>query len=762
MIFQSHNDRRRERGQATIFIAVMASVLLMMMGLAVEGGRVLLEYRHMQAAADMAALVGAEDLPNASLAHTDACLYSQKNGFDNCASSGASITQVCVPPISKSPFSGFSYDNSTVTSCGQSNANWIEVQISKTLAIPIFNKSVTLFVHAIARNNPPTDRDYALAILDPTECQSLILSGASKGGLLIIGPAIINSTCKTSIQQNGTATNLACDGEWDNASTEANPGVATMDTNGNTVAPVFSAPGCWNSTNAGNDNPADYNSGAQQIKDPYASTSLPDPTKSTSVPAQWASLLTSSACSQTDSYGNTDSCQPEGSDSNAWVYEWGKAYNSAARDAGAWIRANALPTMNSCCYELFPGQYPAGIHTSTNGVTYLNPGVYTVEQSFDTGGTGGSNSGGTICVYGAPTCDMFLCSAGCTVPGTNPSATCGSDVFGTDPTSSNYKTNAATWYYYCSPWGEWDQDPCLGAGSSCTGTSSLSGLTTCTNPSSPPCARPVTTTPPTFTDGKTPLNGVTFYMYNSSSSGKGGMSSVGTQVGLAFPNACPGNGTATANSVPLNQGTTPPLTSGSASGQYSYSSASSYTGTTSVPVSDTWGSNNATKSSTGNSGAGGVYPDADLSVAEDTACTTFFEGAGQGLTTQPSIWTGEFCCNAAGNNYGQHLHFMFASRDPNSIVSLVGNGSQQWWGIFYNPCNPNQTWPNCAPGTGSTKGTTFSMSGTSGAGTGPPLVIGQIIVDSANVGGSYTAAVFFRPCTPTSSCSSGPGIHLVQ
>lgn len=743
-----------------IFVAIMSSVLLMMMALAIEGGRVLVEYRHMQAAADMAALVGAEDLPNASLAHADACLYSQKNGYDDCTTGGATQTAACIPPVSQSPYSQIlSYSNAGVTSCGQSNSDWIEVRITRQLQIPVFNKNVTLFVHAIARNNPPTDRDYALAILDPTECSALKLSGASKGGLLVIGPAVVNSSCATSITQPGTATNLSCDGEWDNVANEPNPGVYTMDTAGNTVTPVFSAPGCWNSTGAGYDNPTVYNSGAQPIPDPYALSTAPDPTNP-SPPAPggsstWAGVFTSSACSQSDSAGNTNSCAPDNSDGDAWVYTWGAAYNNSARDDGQWIDAKSLPVMKQCCYELFPGQYPNGIQTSTGGTTYLNPGVYTVEQTFNTGGTG-AGAGGTICVYGAPACDM-LQGGGQVVPGTNPAATCGSDVFGTDPTSSSYQTQAATWYYYCSPWGEWDQDPCLGAGSTCTGTVTL-GI--CTAGQAPPCKRPVTTTPPTFTDGKTPLNGVTFYMYNSATSGKGGLSSVGTLVSLAYPNPCPGNGTEGPDSVPFNQGTTPPLTSGSATGHYTYTAAMN-----SVPVSDAWGASNASTSTAGNNGAGNAYPDADLSIKEDAACTSWFQ-TNEGLTTQPTVWQNEFCCEGPGKDkpYGQHLHFIFFSRDPNSIVNLVGNGSQQWWGIFYNPCNPNQTAGACSPDNPdpSKGGTTFSMSGTSGAGTGPPMVIGQIIVDSADVGGSYTAAVFFRPCTPTSSCSSGPGIHLVQ
>jgi Flp pilus assembly protein TadG len=46
-----------------IFFVLATPILLLMMGLVIESGRVFLDYRHMQAAADTAALVGAQDLP---------------------------------------------------------------------------------------------------------------------------------------------------------------------------------------------------------------------------------------------------------------------------------------------------------------------------------------------------------------------------------------------------------------------------------------------------------------------------------------------------------------------------------------------------------------------------------------------------------------------------------------------------------------------------------------------------------------------------
>jgi len=55
--------KRSESGQSLIFVAVMGATLMGIMGLAVLGGHVFVEFRRMQAAADMAAIVGAQKLP---------------------------------------------------------------------------------------------------------------------------------------------------------------------------------------------------------------------------------------------------------------------------------------------------------------------------------------------------------------------------------------------------------------------------------------------------------------------------------------------------------------------------------------------------------------------------------------------------------------------------------------------------------------------------------------------------------------------------
>src|SRR5579885_1184656 len=81
-------SRRTESAQALLFFAVIAPLLLLTMVLAIEAGSLFAEHQRLQSAADVAALVGAQDLPCATsnstcitTAENDACTYATNNGF---------------------------------------------------------------------------------------------------------------------------------------------------------------------------------------------------------------------------------------------------------------------------------------------------------------------------------------------------------------------------------------------------------------------------------------------------------------------------------------------------------------------------------------------------------------------------------------------------------------------------------------------------------------------------------------------------------
>jgi hypothetical protein len=124
---------------------------------------------------------------------------------------------------------------------------------------------------------------------------------------------------------------------------------------------------------------------------------------------------------------------------------------------------------NNDILELFPGVYPGGI-TMNGGTVYMNPGVYILGGDF-------KSTGGTLCVFGAPVCDVIASGTGTggawdylstqtsnsnknVIPyylsssATWSTADCGSAVF--TPTTDPSYVDARTWFYYCSPWGFWD------------------------------------------------------------------------------------------------------------------------------------------------------------------------------------------------------------------------------------------------------------------------------------------------------------------
>jgi hypothetical protein len=138
------------------------------------------------------------------------------------------------------------------------------------------------------------------------------------------------------------------------------------------------------------------------------------------------------------------------------------------------------------------------------------------------------------------------------------------------------------------------------------------------------------------------------------------------------------------------------------------------------------------------SSAGQVYPNTDLSYAEESACRT----AGG---TNRFVWPGEFART-------QHLHYLFFQRDSGNGITLNGNGLENWWGILYNPG---------VAGCGTA--CQVKINGSGGGGLGPPLLTGQVIADNAKFSGSANFEIFYRAChIDADPCGYGPGSTLVQ
>ncbi len=733
----------RERGQAMIFFAILASAMFMMMGLAVEGGRLFVEYRHMQAAADMAALVGAQDLPCPGSLSCDQvkdeaywCAFTNYYGAGNvpgnggvgCTSSGTAqspvsgpiAVKVCVPPMSLSPYDGVNYgtDPSCANPSPSSPGNgFIEVQMTQAVQVPIFNASFTMYTHAIARHGEDTPKDFALTILNPTMAGALSMGGKSSNSLIVVGSVMSDSTSTSggqSIGLTGNSAPVTCDGGWYTSANEANPGVFSA----TGASSQFAPPACIASdgqicdsaglpvTAPPCDNPTDWKPNWPYVPDPYCS-SLNPPTAS-------PSTCRPSPVPATPSMSNCSPCTQLG-----WVYTWS---TTGGRDSGSWTRADSLGNLTKDNTEFFPGTYPKGISMSVSSTSnvYFNPGVYTIETGLKIAGTT------NICIYGAPACDQGAIPSPLGVAVGNSAVTCGNADF--TPTTRPYPAPSSSWYYYCSPWGQWDQSSALGS------------------TASPAVARPVTTVPPTFTDGKTPLNGVTFYMAGDNSNFD--MEGSGF-ADLAFPNPCPGWGAASPGSVPFFDPGNPGQPSGAdwtTAFGYSYPAGS-------LPNQD----------GVAESGPY-VYPNADITLAGDTHCINP-STAPPGNTLPVNAgneWTEEFGSggsSASPYDLTQHMHFLVFARSGTSVIKLVGSSNQNYWGIVYNPGDPTAYGTS---GCGTTPSNcTIAIGGSAGT-DGPPMMVGQVVGDNFGYSGSAVVELFYRPCSPKDFCLAGPGSGLVQ
>lgn len=692
------------------------SVITGIAGMAVEGGRIIVEYRQMQNSADVAALVGAQnagclstDTSCQDTAITSACNNLQSNGYGagvntattpyDCKSTSDTTVHAYIPPQTCSPYN-LNYGNGKTPSSNCSGTSlsiysYVEVTVSRNLGtVPIFRVSVTPFARAVARRGSQSPRDFALVTLDYDISNALGFSGSAGNkaagtcGVCIVGSIMSNSTASSSINASGSGVDFACGGQWYTASTsESSPPSANMGSY--TVGSAFfSPPGCTGTA----DGVTAWNYGQNPIADPYGNDGIPGA-------SGWANCI---PCASSGHY-----------------YHW---KTSNGRGGGSWDDNGVGTPKNATgqdSYEYFPGSYPSGI-TINGGNNYFNPGAYNV-------GTGGFKvNGGNVCVFGAPICETFTGGySGGKIPGQT--QTCGSANMST---GSTYVA-PATWYYYCSSWGTWDTKP---PGYAVPGSTAatLAGET------------------PHFTIGTTPtttaLNGVSFY--STTGSGASLTTTTGGSVdvegnavmSLAFPDPCPGTGTAAVGSIPF-QSTMGSGYSGSTSGTYSYPSASEATALQTSP-------------------AGNLYPSADLTFAGETTCrSTLNSGDSSGRI--PDVWPGESSAN------GQLLQFLFFLRDKSAIIKLAGGGTQIWWGIIYNPGN----YPHggCGANTSGSNGCEISLTGSSGSGgsgqtqTDIPMVVGQVIGDGVSVGGSSTLEIFYRPCDPrTSSCEQGPGSTLVQ
>src|SRR5262245_39855439 len=96
---------RFRHGNIIPFVAISLVALLGITGLVIDGGRMMGERRHAQAAADAAALAGAIDLHKGKTtdeARATALVYASRNGYDNGATNTVTVNFPAASPNSAS------------------------------------------------------------------------------------------------------------------------------------------------------------------------------------------------------------------------------------------------------------------------------------------------------------------------------------------------------------------------------------------------------------------------------------------------------------------------------------------------------------------------------------------------------------------------------------------------------------------------------------------------------------------------------------
>jgi Putative Flp pilus-assembly TadE/G-like len=605
-----------------IFFAIVALTLTLATGLAVEAGHAYVQYRKLQSAADMAALLGAQKLPCNTTAtsciqaaESFACSTAASNGFPNC-NNGGTAPAAFVPPVACSPFDFIDYGNDNgdtggnvkckTTDSSVSYYDYIEVQLTSNLGIiPIFNVPVTLTAHAVARHGVPSPKDFAVSQLDPNG--SLSVGGSFT--FFVNGSNFANGTLLL-----GGQASIACDGGFFTASSGADPHTETTYNGGEAG---YAPPRCYTSLGgtATPDSPANFDNNLPPITDPYCYSASPP-----------VNGVAGTDCNGLPVAGAT-STMPNCPDCGSA----GHYLKNGVWQTGASINANGN---GGDTYELFPGVY-TDFSLGGNDQAYLNPGVYTFTGSV-------SFDKGNVCIFGAPTCNS----------GTD-SGQCGdvSLVFLPNSAAGN------TWYYNCSPYGFWDTNVARPQGA-------------CPNASAVPSC-----TAPTYWDdslannlginggvggvGTVPLNGVTMNFTSTATLGGNGAGNSSLAYYIAAPNPCPGTGSTFLQTSDVG-GPQVTFTSGDAAAQYTYTSGSTnslaYSRLTSSP-----------KTSPIVSGFGSqIYPSMD------------FTARGECTPNALEVWPGEM----AGR--GQHLHFAIFSRSF-SLGKLNGNQGQSFIGIWYVP-----------------------------------------------------------------------------
>ncbi len=201
-----------ESGQVIVLFALALVVLLGVLALILDGGRVYTERRQAQNAADAAAMAGAAALDTTNLnvsnvvaaACTAAAGYGYGSGTGQCGI-GGTVVNVWVPTIAAD-----GRQLPGVLSAFEA-PGYVQVQVTSTFhpfVAGVFGfQSFAAGALAVAVNIPSNGLPYALLVLDPTDCASFSINGGTI--LNVTGGVMVDSAAAKTSSPTCTSKNAA-------------------------------------------------------------------------------------------------------------------------------------------------------------------------------------------------------------------------------------------------------------------------------------------------------------------------------------------------------------------------------------------------------------------------------------------------------------------------------------------------------------------------------------------------------------------------
>jgi hypothetical protein len=245
--------RRPRRGAIAAQVAVMLTVLLGVAALALDGGILMVERRHAQAAADAAALAAAYDLLSDSSPYTT----TKQTGQNVATANYTNTTHLKTPTVNIPPTQG-TWKNVAPASSSSGDVGYVEVIVEwdqPRLFSGIFGSApIPVTARAVARVKEGLTNVNILVLNSGNTSAALKVHG-SKSVMTVPGAIVVDATSSSALTATGSGVAVVSQSE--------------IDVVGGISGSNVYAPSQGVQTNV--------NTGATSVPDPLAQLAVPDP-----------------------------------------------------------------------------------------------------------------------------------------------------------------------------------------------------------------------------------------------------------------------------------------------------------------------------------------------------------------------------------------------------------------------------------------------------------------------------------------------------